>query len=188
MAGMLIGHGAFGLVMGKATLLRFYDAVGLGVLGLPLPTLRAAIGGFQMVLGVLCVQATRPVFFVFVCTWKLGTEFLHVPAQAYGAWWEVLERASSYAAPPVVDRVSAGARRARGHRPRADPPSLGARARPRGPARGRAPPLITAATALDGCSARHVPWTDRPTVTLWCDGDRAGPLWLHCRGPCLGGH
>ena len=31
--------------------------------------------------------------------WKLGTELLYVPAQAYGAWWEVLERGSSYAAP-----------------------------------------------------------------------------------------
>ena len=30
MAGMLIGHGAFGLLEGKATLLRFYDAAGLG--------------------------------------------------------------------------------------------------------------------------------------------------------------
>jgi hypothetical protein len=31
--------------------------------------------------------------------WKLGTEGLYVPAQAYGAWWEVLERGGSYAAP-----------------------------------------------------------------------------------------
>jgi hypothetical protein len=99
MAGMLIGHGTFGLIMGKANLLRFYDAAGLGVLGLPLPTLSAAIGGFEILLGVLCLQATWPALFVFVCVWKLGTEFLHVPAQAYGAWWEVLERGSSYAAP-----------------------------------------------------------------------------------------
>ena len=33
-----------------------------------------------------------------VCV-EAGTELLHVPAQAYGAWWEVLERGSSYAAP-----------------------------------------------------------------------------------------
>jgi hypothetical protein len=98
MAGMLIGHGAFGLVMAKATLLRFYDASGFGGFGVPLPTVSALIGGFEMLLGVLCVQATRPAFFLFVCAWKLGTEFLHVPAQAYGAWWEVLERGSSYAA------------------------------------------------------------------------------------------
>jgi hypothetical protein len=99
MAGMLIGHGAFGLVMGKANLLGFYEAAGLGGLGLPLPTLSAAIGGFEMLLGVLCLQATWPAFFLFVCAWKLGTEFLYVPAQAYGAWWEVLERGGSYAAP-----------------------------------------------------------------------------------------
>jgi hypothetical protein len=99
MASMLIGHGAFGLVMGKSNLLRFYDAIGLGGFGVPLPTLSAAIGGFEMLLGALCLQATWPVFFLFVCAWKLGTEGLHVPAQAYGAWWEVLERSSSYAAP-----------------------------------------------------------------------------------------
>jgi hypothetical protein len=99
MAGMLIGHGAFGFVMGKANLLRFYDAAGFGVFGVPLPTLSGAIGGFEMLLGVLCLMATWPAFFVFVCVWKLSTEFLHVPSQAYGAWWEVLERGSSYAAP-----------------------------------------------------------------------------------------
>jgi hypothetical protein len=110
MAGMLIGHGAFGLVMGKANLLGFYEAAGLGVFGIPLPTLSAAIGGFEMLLGVLCLQATRPAFFLFVCAWKLGTEGLYVPAQAYGAWWEVLERDGSYAAPLlwiVLQRVLA---------------------------------------------------------------------------------
>jgi hypothetical protein len=94
-----IGQAAFGLVMGKANLLRFYEAAGLGVFGVPLPTLSAAIGGFEMGLGVLCLVATWPPFFLFVCAWKLGTEGLYVPAQAYGAWWEVVERGSSYAAP-----------------------------------------------------------------------------------------
>jgi hypothetical protein len=99
MAGMLIGHGAFGLVMGKATLLRFYDAAGFGIFGLPLPSVSAAIGGFEMLLGVLCLEVRVATFFLCVCAWKLGTELLYVPAQAYGAWWEVLERGSSYAAP-----------------------------------------------------------------------------------------
>jgi hypothetical protein len=80
-------------------LLRFYEAAGFGVFAIPLPALSAAIGGIEMGLGMLCLQATRPAFFVFVCAWKLGTEFLHVPAEAYGAWWEVLERGGSYAAP-----------------------------------------------------------------------------------------
>jgi hypothetical protein len=99
MAGMLIGYGAFGLLMGKATLLRVYEAAGFGGFGAPLPGVSMVIGGVEMLLGVWCLQATGPAFFLFVCAWKLGTECLHVPAQAYGAWWEVLERGSSYAAP-----------------------------------------------------------------------------------------
>ena len=99
MASMLIGHGGYGLVMGKQNLLQFYDAAGFGVFGVPLPTLSAVIGGYEILLGVLCLGVTSTTFFLFVCFWKLGTELLHVPAQAYGAWWEVLERGSSYAAP-----------------------------------------------------------------------------------------
>ena len=66
---------------------------------MPLPTVSAVIGGFEMLLGVFCLVAQGTAFFLFVCVWKLGTELLYVPAQAYGAWWEVIERGSSYAAP-----------------------------------------------------------------------------------------
>jgi hypothetical protein len=59
----------------------------------------AAIGAFEMLLGLLCLEVQVATFFLFVCIWKLGTELLYVPAQTYGAWWEVLERGSSYAAP-----------------------------------------------------------------------------------------
>ena len=62
------------------------EFVGHGAFGVLLPSVSAAIGRFEILLGVLCMEATWPAFFVFVCTWKLGTEFLHVPAQAYGAW------------------------------------------------------------------------------------------------------
>jgi hypothetical protein len=99
MASMLIGHGGFGLVMGKHNLLRFYAMAGLDLFGVPLPTLSAVIGGCEMLLGVLCLAVTSPAFFLFVFVWKLGTELLHVPAQTYGAWWEVMERGGSYAAP-----------------------------------------------------------------------------------------
>jgi hypothetical protein len=99
MAGMLIGHGGFGLVMSKQHLLHFYEAAGMGVVGVPLPMVRAVIGGFEMLLGVLCLETRVAVFFAFVCVWKLATELLHVPAQAFGAGWEVMERGGSYAAP-----------------------------------------------------------------------------------------
>jgi hypothetical protein len=101
MASMLIGHGAYGLVMGKANLLRFYEMAGFGVFGMPFPTLSAVIGGCEILLGLLCLVVTSTAFFLFVFAWKLGSEWLYVPAQAYGAWWEVIERGSSYAAPLV---------------------------------------------------------------------------------------
>jgi hypothetical protein len=126
MANMFISHGGFALVMGKPTLIHLYEAAGLGGVGVPLPTISVAIGGFEMLLGVLCLEVNVAAFFFFVCVWKLGTELLHVPAQAYGAWWEVLERGSSYAAPPVGDRCAASAHRPRGHCPRADPRRLAA--------------------------------------------------------------
>ena len=99
MASMLIGHGGFGLVMGKQNLLHFYNAAGFGVFGVPLPTVSAVLGGCEILLGLCCLVAQGAPFFLFVFVWKLGTELLYVPAQAYGAWWEVLERAGSYAAP-----------------------------------------------------------------------------------------
>jgi hypothetical protein len=99
MSGMLIGHGAFGLVMGKPDLLRLYDAPGFWSFGLSLSSVRAAIGGIEILLGILCLQAQGATLFLFMCAWELGTEFLYILARAHGAWWKVLERSGSYAAP-----------------------------------------------------------------------------------------
>jgi hypothetical protein len=66
---------------------------------MPFPALSAVIGGCEMLLGVLCLMVTSTAFFLVIFLWKLGSELLYVPAQAYGAWWEVIERGSSYAAP-----------------------------------------------------------------------------------------
>jgi hypothetical protein len=99
MASMLIGHGGLGLAMGKPNLIHVYDAAGLGIVGVPLPLLSAWLGAFEMLLGLLCVGVPFSTFFLFVSVWKLSTELLYVPAQAYGAWWEVIERGGSYVAP-----------------------------------------------------------------------------------------
>jgi hypothetical protein len=113
MASMLIGHGGLGLVMGKPNLLQLYAAVGLGGFSVPLPTVRAVVGGVEMLLGVCCLAVKSVAFFLGVCLWKLSTEGLYVPAQAYGAWWEVLERGSSYAAPLVWIGLQRAVKRAR---------------------------------------------------------------------------
>jgi hypothetical protein len=71
-------------VLGKPNLSRLYKPVGLEVFGIPLLTLSAVIGGFEMLLGVLCLEVNAAAFFVFVCAWKLETEFSYIRAQVYG--------------------------------------------------------------------------------------------------------
>jgi hypothetical protein len=99
MASMLIGHGGYGLVMHKQNLVQFYEAAGFGISGMPMAAFSAAVGAFEILLGLLCLVVKWTPFFIFVFVWKLGTEFLYVPAHAYGAGWEMLERGGGYAAP-----------------------------------------------------------------------------------------
>lgn len=96
---MLIGHGGFGPFMKKEDLLGFYQAAGLGAFGLSLQTIRAALGFFEIALGVLAFFAARPGFFVGLCAWKLLGESLYLLAGAPLACWEIMERGSSYLAP-----------------------------------------------------------------------------------------
>jgi hypothetical protein len=131
MASMLIGHGGYRLVMGKPHLLHFYDVVGLGGFGVALSTVSTVIGGFEMLLGVLCLGATWPAFFLFVCIWKLSTEGLFVPAQAYGAWWEVLEHSGSYASPLLWIGVTADPHPTRSRCAQAGSPPMASHARGR---------------------------------------------------------
>ena len=87
---LLAGHGALGLA-NKAMLTGHY-----AVLGLPADT-TAIVGWFEIALAI--AVAVRPMagLLVFVCAWKLATEFLFFVAGA--PVWEFVERAGSYAAP-----------------------------------------------------------------------------------------
>ncbi|HEX6944373.1 MAG TPA: hypothetical protein VF128_15700 [Gemmatimonadaceae bacterium] len=87
---LLAGHGALGIA-NKAMLTSHY-----AVLGLPADT-TVIVGWFEIVLAI--AVAVRPMagVLVFVCAWKLATEFLFVTAGA--PIWELVERAGSYAAP-----------------------------------------------------------------------------------------
>ena len=104
---MLIGHGGFGPFMAKANLLGLYQAAGLGVFGLPLETIRAALGFFEIALGVMALFAIRPGFFIAVCAWKIVAESLYLLAGAPLACWEVVERGGSYIAPLALAVVLA---------------------------------------------------------------------------------
>ncbi|MFC0626031.1 DoxX family protein [Kribbella deserti] len=95
----LIGHGALGLIAHKGLLLKGYASIGLNNLVDDPATLNTAIGSFEIVLGLLVLSYPHKAILAGVLVWKLATEMLYVTMGAYGAGFEVLERASSYAAP-----------------------------------------------------------------------------------------
>jgi len=95
----LIGHGGLGVFTDKPLLIAQYDSVGLTSLVADPHTLNEVIGLFEIGLGLLVVARPATGLLLFVVAWKLCTEMLHVTMGAYGAGWEVIERASAYAAP-----------------------------------------------------------------------------------------
>jgi hypothetical protein len=96
---MLIGHGALGPFWDKKGLLALYKGAGLNAFGVPLESLRAGIGFFEIGLGVAALYTRSFGFFVFIFVWKLGSELLYPASGAALACWEVIERGGSYVAP-----------------------------------------------------------------------------------------
>lgn len=95
----LIGHGCLGVFTGKQLLLAEYNAVGLTRLVSDPSTLNTVIGLFEIGLGILVLAFPANALLLFVMAWKVGTEALHFPVGVPGAGFEVIERASAYAAP-----------------------------------------------------------------------------------------
>lgn len=95
----LIGHGGVGLLTRKPDLIGMYDSVGLTSLVGDPASLNTLIGAFEIGLGLVVLVWPATSILLFVLAWKLGTEFLFVTSNAYGAPLEVIERASCYAAP-----------------------------------------------------------------------------------------
>ena len=95
----LIGHGGLGLLTQKPDLLAMYDSIGLTSLVSDPASLNTVIGAFEIGLGLVVLIIPTTSILLFVLAWKLGTEFLLVTSNAYGAPLEVIKRASCYAAP-----------------------------------------------------------------------------------------
>jgi hypothetical protein len=95
----LIGHGGVGLLTQRPDLIEMYDSIGLTSLVSDPASLNTIIGAFEIGLGLVVLIVPATSILMFVLAWKLGTEFLYVTSNAYGAPLEVIERASSYAAP-----------------------------------------------------------------------------------------
>jgi hypothetical protein len=95
----LIGHGGLGLLTQKPDLIGLYDSIGLTALVSDPTSLNTFIGAFEIGLGLVVLAVPATSILLFALAWKLGTEFLYVASNAYGAPLEVIERASCYAAP-----------------------------------------------------------------------------------------
>jgi hypothetical protein len=94
---LLIGHGGFGVFMHKAMLERHYVVAGLSALPLGIGTLARAVGGFEIVLGLVAMAWPLAPLLLFVVAWKVATEMLYPVSGA--PFWEFVERAGSYGAP-----------------------------------------------------------------------------------------
>jgi hypothetical protein len=93
---LLIGHGGIGAVMAKDWS-PYFAVLGIGTATVEARALIPLVGWFEMVLGLLVIARPSAALLVFVCIWKVGTEWLR--PMAGEPLWEFIERGSSYAAP-----------------------------------------------------------------------------------------
>jgi len=96
---LLIGHGGIGAVMAKDWT-PYFAALGIGAATVEARALIPLVGWFEMALGLLVIARPSAALPVFVCIWKVGTEWLR--PMAGEPLWEFIERGGSYAAPLVL--------------------------------------------------------------------------------------
>jgi hypothetical protein len=97
-AGAFIGHGAYGALMAKPGWYPFLAQLGLGRAAVDDSALLLWIGGFEMLLGILALALPIRALLLFLCGWKMGSEFVWYPLAGLPAW-EFVERWSNYTAP-----------------------------------------------------------------------------------------
>jgi hypothetical protein len=96
-AALLIGHGGFGAFMQKAAWIGYLGAAGIGAEMVEAASLVSRVGWFEIALGLLVLAWPAPGILIVVFAWKVGTELLRpVVGEPF---WELVERAGSYAAP-----------------------------------------------------------------------------------------
>lgn len=98
-AALLIGHGGFGAFMHKDWH-GYFDVLGIGAATAASLSLTAAIGWFEIALGLAVLVRPAAWLLVFVLAWKIGTELLRPLAGE--PFWEFVERGGSYAAPLLL--------------------------------------------------------------------------------------
>lgn len=97
-AGAFVGHGAYGALMQKPGWYPFLAQLGLDRAAADDSALLLWVGGFEMLLGGLALALPVRALLLFLCAWKLGTEFVWYPLAGLPAW-EFVERWANYTAP-----------------------------------------------------------------------------------------
>jgi hypothetical protein len=95
LSSLLLGHGAFGLLLQKPLLIRHWSALGVEN---PLQILQAA-GAFEILLALLTLAAPSRALYFFILMWKLGTEFLYPVAGRALDVFEFIERWGDFGIP-----------------------------------------------------------------------------------------
>jgi len=93
---LLIGHGGIGAIMAKDWT-RYFAVLGVGTATVEAHALSRLVGWCEIALGLLVMARPSAALLVFVCVWKIGTEWLR--PMAGEPLWEFIERGGSYAAP-----------------------------------------------------------------------------------------
>lgn len=93
---LLIGHGGIGAVMAKDWS-PYFAVLGVSAATVKARALVPLVGWCEMALGLSVIARPSVALLVFVCIWKVGTEWLR--PMAGEPLWEFIERGGSYAAP-----------------------------------------------------------------------------------------
>lgn len=96
-AGLLVGHGGFGLFMQKTDWVRYLGAIGISDPAVGGTSLLAVLGALEIALGLVVLLWPGIGLLLFVFAWKVGTELMR-PLTGEPLW-EFVERSGSYAAP-----------------------------------------------------------------------------------------
>jgi hypothetical protein len=99
-AGALVGHGAYGAVLARASWYGYFAVLGFSEPMVESAGLLRIVGGVEIALGVIALVFPVPALLLFLAAWKIFTELLR-PA-AGEPFWEFVERASNMLAPLVL--------------------------------------------------------------------------------------
>src|SRR5260370_34762988 len=99
-AAALVGHGAYGAVLAKASWYAYFAVLGFSERTVESTGLLRVVGGAEIALGVIALVFPVPALLLFISAWKVFTELLR-PATGQPVW-EFIERGSNMLAPLVL--------------------------------------------------------------------------------------